>query len=440
MSSQPEAPVAAAPAGEPPNPPGWRARLASPYGVMWLVVAMYLVKVTVKLSAGYLTNSPVFISDGYHNLSDILQAFAVMLVVFMARRPPSADYPLGKSNVEFCSSLVIGMGMLWLGWQFAVESGVGLLHQFPAVEQLVRDRLSFLPAHAPLRADAASYPWLIGIMAASGLVSAIVSRHQIAVGRRTGHASLVADGRETASDGRIELIAMAGVTGQFVFNAPWLEYPLALLVAGLVVRTGCELSAQAFRALLQHSLPQDVEGHIRAITMDVAGVDEIDSLKTFQVGQVAVCLLTVRTRLGAEKVAFVRLGVEQRLRDFLEQAGFISSEIHLNFRAATVDRRRIAFALSPSGGGLVVAPALESADHLAICDVEDGRIARARLYVKPDRPAAFLQDKLVGRLFLFTPPPEPPDRPQLLAAASGEPVIPIEQSTVLDPGLLPLEG
>ncbi|HNH75426.1 MAG TPA: cation transporter, partial [Candidatus Obscuribacter sp.] len=72
----------------------WRERLYNPYTVMWLVVLMYTIKVATKLSAGYLTNSPVFISDGYHNLSDILQAFAVMVVVYMARRPPNTDYPL----------------------------------------------------------------------------------------------------------------------------------------------------------------------------------------------------------------------------------------------------------------------------------------------------------------------------------------------------------
>ncbi|HNB18548.1 MAG TPA: cation diffusion facilitator family transporter [Candidatus Obscuribacter sp.] len=416
----------------------WRERLYNPYTVMWLVVLMYTIKVATKLSAGYLTNSPVFISDGYHNLSDILQAFAVMVVVYMARRPPNTDYPLGKSNIEFFSSLVIGLSLLVLGAQFALQSLVGLLYYLPQADQAVRAYITFLPDHKPLLTDASSYPWLIGIMAGSGLLSWLVSRYQITVGRSTGHTSLVADGEETASDGRIELIAMLGVVGQFLFGAPWLEYPLALLVATLVIHTGKELFMQAFRALLQHSLPQEVEEEIMAITMDVAGVSDLLTLKTFQVGQVAVCLLTLRTKLGAEKVGFVRLGVEQRLTDYLKEAGYISSEIHLKFKGEAVRRYRIAYAIAQSNTGMVVAPDLQTASHLAICDVEDGHITRARMEVKPAQPEPFLHEKLVDRLFVFSAGQQAPALKQLIAVKPGEKAIEIVQSTVLMPDLLGL--
>ena len=92
--------------------PELKARLFNPYVAMLIVLAMYIVKTVTKLTAGYITNSPVFTSDGFHNLSDILQAVAVMIVVYMARRPPSAEYPLGKRNIEFFSSLIIGISLL----------------------------------------------------------------------------------------------------------------------------------------------------------------------------------------------------------------------------------------------------------------------------------------------------------------------------------------
>ncbi|MBL0185992.1 MAG: cation transporter [Candidatus Obscuribacter sp.] len=201
-----------------------KQRLYSPYVAMWLVVLMYCIKTVTKLGAGYVTNSPVFISDGYHNLADILQALAVMVVVYLARRPANAEYPLGKSNIEFFSSLAIGLSLLVLGLQFALQSLVGLLHYLPSADLWLRAYLP-LPEHKPLLSDASTYPWLISIMAISGALSWVVSRYQIAVGRATGHTSLVADGEETASDGRIELIALVGIISQPLFGAPWLEYP-----------------------------------------------------------------------------------------------------------------------------------------------------------------------------------------------------------------------
>ena len=389
---------------------------------------MYIVKTVTKLTAGYITNSPVFTSDGFHNLSDILQAVAVMIVVYMARRPPSAEYPLGKRNIEFFSSLIIGISLLVLGLEFALQSVVGILHYLPSMDVLARSYLP-LPEHKMLLSDSTTYPWLIGIMAVSGALSWVVSRYQIAVGKSTGHASLVADGEETASDGRIELIALLGIISQPLFGAPWLEYPLALVVAYLVLGTGKELFMQAFRTLLQHALPQEVEEQIRTITLDVPGVNSVGELKTFQVGQVAVCLLTVRTTLGAEKVAFVRYGIEHRLKALLEESGFVGSEIHLKFVGTALKRYRIAYALRrEENNSLHVASSLAETTHLAICDVEDGHIARARIEAKPADPLAFLQEKLVGRIFFFGA--------QGKAEEEALPGITVQESTVVMPELL----
>lgn len=407
-----------------------KAQLYSPYVAMWLVVLMYCIKTVTKLGAGYVTNSPVFISDGYHNLADILQALAVMVVVYLARRPANAEYPLGKSNIEFFSSLAIGLSLLVLGVQFALQSLVGLLHYLPAADLAVRGYLP-LPEHKPLLSDASTYPWLIGIMAISGALSWVVSRYQIAVGRATGHTSMVADGEETASDGRIELIALVGIISQPLFGAPWLEYPLALVVATMVLHTGQELVRQAFRALLQHSLSEEVEGEIRQVVSEVPGVGAVESLKSFQVGQVAVCLLTLRTTLGAEKVAFVRYGVELKLRKLLEDSGFASSEIHLKFVGSPLKRYRIAYALRQAGDGFYVAGTTGETTHVAICDVEDGHIARARIELKPADLQALLKEKLVGRVFFFGAAAE---------VTSSLPDITVAESTVVMPALLGIEA
>jgi hypothetical protein len=146
---------------------------------------------------------------------------------------------------------------------------------------------------------------------------------------------------------------------------------------------------------------------------------------------VAVCLLTVRTTLGAEKVAFVRYGIEHRLKAVLEEAGFHGSEIHLKFVGTALKRYRIAYALRREevvNYTLHVAPSLAETTHLAICDVEDGHIARARIEAKPADPLAFLQEKLVGRIFFFGA--------QGKAEEEALPGITVQESTVVMPELL----
>ncbi|MFA6558969.1 MAG: hypothetical protein WCT03_21280, partial [Candidatus Obscuribacterales bacterium] len=47
------------------------AFLTNPFGVMSLVVLMYVIKAILKITVGHQINSPMIEGDGYHNLADI---------------------------------------------------------------------------------------------------------------------------------------------------------------------------------------------------------------------------------------------------------------------------------------------------------------------------------------------------------------------------------
>lgn len=390
--------------------PGFFSRLAgfftNPFGVMALVVLMYAVKAVLKITVGSQINSPMIEGDGYHNLADILEALAVIIVIWVAKKPASSAYPFGRKNVEFFTSLAIGAALLVMAVQFALKSVVGLISFAPNLDQAVRAIVP-LPEHQPLLMSASTLPWVLALTIGSIILSLAVSRYQIAIGKRGGHASLVADGEETASDGRIEIITLVGVVGEYLFNAPWLEYPLGLLVAFAIAHTGWGLFQSGARVLLQHSIGDDHEEEIRKRCLAVAGVGKVESLKTFQIGSTAVCIITITTEHRTGTIAQLKYGIEYHLKQYLLGAGFKECELNLKFEKPEPARHRIAYAVVEKENRFVVAPSVELSSHIIVCDLENGMVVRTKQEEKPAEIVAFLENKRVRNLYVFSPAPQP---------------------------------
>jgi len=378
----------------------FKALLSSPFATMWLVVAMYAVKAVLKIGLGHEINSPMITGDGFHNFADILEALAVLLVIWVSRRPTSDDYPFGKKNIEFFTSLAIGSALLVMSFNFALQSLVGIISYFPAFDSAFRHFLP-LPIYHPLVMGSGTFGSVFALTLGSVLLSFAVSRHQIKVGKKSGHASLVADGEETASDGRIELITLLGVLGEYFFHAPWLEYPLGLLVAAVIARTGWELFMGGFQVLLQHSIGAAHENEMKRRCLATVGVDDLGSFKTFQIGSTAVCMLTVITEHNTSTIAQIKYGLEHVLKSYLLEAGFKDCELHLKFQKPEPQRHRVAFGVIARDNHLVIAATIDQSSHIIICDVEHGDIVRSKQEPKPANLSEFLKQKRVTQFYLF---------------------------------------
>lgn len=391
------------------------AAVKDPTSVMVMVVLMYVLKSVLKIGIGSRIHSPMIAGDGYHNLADLIEAFAVIAVILVSKRPSSERYPFGRKNIEFFTSLAIGLGLLVMSLQFALKSIVGLLHMSPTLDQAARSMLP-LPVHEQLVIDSGTFAWALAVTAGSVVLSSLVGRYQIAIGKSSGHASLVADGEETVSDGTIESVTVAGVLGEHLLYLPWLEYPLGLLVAVLIARTGRHLFVSAWRVLLQHSIGVEHDLIIRVLSKQVPGVLDVTELKTFQVGHIAVWMMTVTTRAGALALPHIKYGVEYAVEKYVLEAGFKECEIHIRLERPDPEYRRIAFAVLKRDGVTVVAPSIARATHFRFCDEEEGALVRIKEEPVPANPVSFLVEKRVTQLYLFGEVNERADEvPELVA-------------------------
>jgi cation diffusion facilitator family transporter len=376
------------------------SRLNSPYVVMAVVLAMYSAKAVAKLAVGSHINSPMITGDGFHNLADIFVALLVVAAVWISKLPPDERYPFGRKNVESIARLAIGGMLIPTALHFGLTSIMGLVSYAPGLERTVRHLSPIeLPTHEPLLMGTdVNGPyglwWILGITGVSALLSFLIGRYEIVAGKANGHASMVADGKETRSDGLIEIVIFVGVIAEYLFHAAWLEYPLGIGVAALVGRTGWELWLEGWHALLQHSLGREVEDAIRRTCTTLRGVDSVEQVTTFRVGSRAVVILKLLTRSPAVAHDDLKKALKLHLTAMLAKQDIEDAEFHLRFSPPPTLETRIAYAVMTDGKTIIVAPDLQHATHFIISTSLGDETVRWTL----EQPPSACQDDLVSWL------------------------------------------
>lgn len=347
-----------------------RAFLRTAYGVMAVVIAQYVLKVALKGGFGALTHSPVFTGDGWHNASDIFQALLVIFGVWLSRRPPSRAYPLGWRGLDALGTLAIGLSLGYVAVvSVFVPSLCGIVATVPWLHAQIGAWIPD-PENGGSHLLSGGYgPAAVAIMLVSSGVSYAMGRWQIRIGGETGHASVEADGRETLSDGKVELLTAAGIGLQAAFGFPWLEYLLGFGMAYIMLHTASEILGNAGDMILSRSLGEDTEERIRAVCERVAGVDRAAALTTYRRGPYAVVDLTVQTRLGSRGREDVRRLLSRKIAECLEDK---DASVTVRFVAPDPRKHREALLARRDGDALTVVGNVYDANVLVICEVEDG--------------------------------------------------------------------
>ena len=109
----------------------------SPYFCMAAVLVMYIIKASLKLWAGTIVGSISITSDAIHNIADFLEAAFILYVLWTAKRPENAKYPIGRSSIESIGSFLIGIVLLIIGLEFVLKSILGLFIHFSLAPGIV---------------------------------------------------------------------------------------------------------------------------------------------------------------------------------------------------------------------------------------------------------------------------------------------------------------
>jgi cation diffusion facilitator family transporter len=233
---------------------GQRAALTATIVILLLTIA--------KLVIGHLFDSRILVADAFHSGVDVLAIFASWFGLWLASRKESARFPYGLYKAETFFTLLIGVLVMWAGFENLVEGY----------------RKLFLPEHH--RAFPA-LPVLVSVV--SVLVSYLVARMEKKAGALIGSGALQANASEAFLDIGTSLVVLSGILLAYA-EIPYVEGAVVTLIALLIIRLGAKNIWTPILILLDANLDPELRAGIEEKISAVDGVRGVGDVKIRQSG------------------------------------------------------------------------------------------------------------------------------------------------------------
>ena len=226
--------------------------------ITWISVVVNAVLTVMQVGVGVLAHSQALVADAMHTLSDIVADFFVLYANRKGAEGPDEAHPYGHGRYETAASLVLGL--------LLVATGAGILVS-------AANRLADL-GHAPPVGAAALVAAVVTLAGKEGLF-----RYMLAVAERLRSKMLIANAWHARADALSSLVVAAGVGGALLgFN--FADAVAAIVVGGMVARTGFGFALEAMRELIDTGLAEEEVARIRATLEATPGVIGLHDLRT----------------------------------------------------------------------------------------------------------------------------------------------------------------
>jgi len=174
----------------------------------------------MKVTAGLLAGSMAVLADGIDSSTDVLISLVSLVATRIMSRPSDAEHPFGHGRAETIATNILAFVVFFAGAQLAINT----------VGELVRGTVRELPAQFAL--------WVTAVSIVGKLLLAL---NQFAVGRRTGSAMLIANGKNMRNDILTSVAVFLGLGATYLLKMPVLDTIFALLVSGFIIKTAVEI-------------------------------------------------------------------------------------------------------------------------------------------------------------------------------------------------------
>lgn len=204
------------------------------YGSIFLNIGLF----GIKIWAGIVTGSVALIADAWHTLSDSISSVAVLVGLKVSAKPADDNHPYGHGRAEIIASLVVGILLAVIGFNFLMESVLRLRNH-----------------------EAVNYGMLaIVVTIISAVVKEIMAQYSIIIGKRTKSRSMIADGWHHRSDAISSVVILVGIfLGQRFW---WIDGVLGILVSLLLFYTTFTILKENISVLLGERIEDSLKKEI----------------------------------------------------------------------------------------------------------------------------------------------------------------------------------
>lgn len=199
-------------------------------GVLSIVVNTLLFG--LKYWVGVTSGSVALIADAWHTLSDSISSVIVLFGIKVSTKPPDKEHPFGHGRFELIASIIIGVLLAIVGFNFMVE----------AIQKLQNH-------------EQAEFGMLaIVVTIISVVLKEAMAQYAMRVGKKTGSTAIKADGWHHRADAISSAVILVGIlVGPYYW---WMDGLLGILIALFIFYTAYEIMKDSIGPLLGEE-PED---------------------------------------------------------------------------------------------------------------------------------------------------------------------------------------
>lgn len=277
------------------------------YGILEAKVSIIgnIVLFVFKLVVGLLLNSISLIADSFHTLSDVITSVVVWIGFRTSNQPADEKHPYGHGRVETIATLIIGVLLIVIGFDFLKLSINRLIHT-----EIVKGS------------------WLVAVLLViSGLAKEWMAIFSIDLGKRIDSSALIADAWHHRSDAIASFLVAVAIAAS-VFGYYKVDALFGIVVSLLIVYVGFTLSKSSISFLIGEAPSEDLIDKIKKYASSIPGVNSVHDVQVHNYGS------RLETSLHIEVDKSYKLNTGHKVADLVEKKLFkelkISSVVHVD--------------------------------------------------------------------------------------------------------------
>jgi cation diffusion facilitator family transporter len=215
-------------------------------GASKLALLVILGLVIAKITVTAITGSVSILAQLMDSLLDLIAVTITFFAINIATKPADKEHPFGHGKVENISAVIQAILI------------------FTAAGAIIYSAINHIVSGAKIEMTAAG----IGVMAASVIVSILLSRHLFRVAKKTDSLALEAIAHNIAADVYSATGVLVGLIAIRLTGLNILDPAIALAVSLIIMWSACKVMRESFGGLMDVRLPDDEENIIKSIITD----------------------------------------------------------------------------------------------------------------------------------------------------------------------------
>ena len=210
----------------------------------WLSIVVNLFLFALKYWAGIVTGSVAIIADAWHTLSDSVTSVIVIVGAKASAKPPDKEHPFGHGRAEIIGSIIIGVLLAVVAFDFVIES----VHKLKGGETTVFGNFALI------------------VTILSILMKEAMAQYAFWAAKKTNSKSLKADAWHHRSDAFSSVVILIGIfLGPYFW---WMDGAMGIIIAILLFIGTYEILKDAIGTLLGQDAEPELINQIKKMADD----------------------------------------------------------------------------------------------------------------------------------------------------------------------------